>query len=371
MKKLIHFFKEETVLFIATILAIVSMFIIPIDQGYIEYIDVKTLALLFSLMVVMAGLQKQGIFTALASAMLPMAKHTGQLRLILVFLCFFTSMLITNDVALITFVPFSIIVYSMANRREDILYVVVLQTIAANLGSMLTPLGNPQNLYLYSISGMSIGIFLMTMLPLTIASGVLLIACCLMTKKDELHTSLEKTAICTSSKEKIVCVFYAVLFCVSLLTVLRIVPYQMTFALALVGGFITDKEVLKKVDYSLLITFISFFIFIGNMGRIEAVRDFLSNILVGREVLIGFLSSQAISNVPAAVLLSGFTTNWAELLKGVNIGGLGTLIASMASLISYKLYVKEMPEKKGKYMIIFSIFNIVFAIVLLVLEFVL
>ena len=371
MNKIKAFFKSETVLCIATVLAVISMFIIPIDAAYIEYIDVKTLALLFSLMVVMAGLQKQGIFTALASAMLPSAKHTGQLRLILVFLCFFTSMLITNDVALITFVPFSIIVYSMANKRDDILYVVVLQTIAANLGSMLTPLGNPQNLYLYSISGMSIGEFLMTMLPLTVASGVLLVVCCLATKKEVLQTSLEKTAVCTSSKEKLICGFYAVLFVLSLMTVLRIVPFEITFVIALVGGFFTDKEVLKKVDYSLLITFVSFFVFIGNMGRIEAVRTFLSNILVGREVLIGFLSSQAISNVPAAVLLSGFTTNWAELLKGVNIGGLGTLIASMASLISYKLYVKEMPEKKGKYMTIFSILNIVFAIVLLVLEFIL
>lgn len=371
MNKLKEFFKSETVLCIATVLAIISVFVVPVDAGYLEYIDVKTLALLFSLMVVMAGLQKQGVFTVLASTLLPNAKHTGQLRLILVFLCFFTSMLITNDVALITFVPFTMIVYSMANKREDILYVVVLQTIAANLGSMLTPLGNPQNLYLYSISGMSIGEFLMTMLPLTIASGVLLIICCLVTKKDELHAELEKASICTTKREKALCGFYGVLFIISLLTVLRILPYQATFAVALIGGFLTDKTVLKKVDYSLLVTFISFFIFIGNMGRIEAVRAFLSNILVGKEVLIGFLSSQAISNVPAAVLLSGFTDNYAELLKGVNIGGLGTLIASMASLISYKLYVKEMPEKKGNYTKIFTLLNIVFAVILLTLEFVL
>ena len=371
MKRLKEFIKSETVLCIATILAIASMFIIPLDMGYAEYIDTKTLALLFSLMVVMAGLQKQGIFTALASAMLPKAKHTGDLRLILVFLCFFTSMLITNDVALITFVPFTIIVYSMANKREDILYVVVLQTIAANLGSMLTPLGNPQNLYLYSISGMSIVEFLGTMLPLTIASGILLVICCMAVKKDELRTALEKQVICTTQKEKLICGFYGILFCVSLLTVLRIVPYQITFAIALLGGFLTDKNVLKKVDYSLLVTFVSFFIFIGNMGRIEAVRSFLSEILVGREVLIGFLSSQAISNVPAAVLLSGFTSNWSELLKGVNIGGLGTLIASMASLISYKLFVKEVPEQKSAFMKVFSVLNIAFAVVLLILEFIL
>lgn len=371
MRQLKEFFKSETVLCIAAVLALVSLFIVPIDAEYLEYIDVKTLALLFSLMVVMAGLQKQGVFTALASSLLPNAKHTGQLRIILVFLCFFTSMLITNDVALITFVPFTIIVYTMADRREDILYVVVLQTIAANLGSMLTPLGNPQNLYLYSISGMNMGTFIMTMLPLTIASGILLVFCCLITKRNALHTNLEQVAICTSRKEKLLCLFYGILFAVSLLTVLRIVPYQVTLSIALIGGFLTDKSVLRKVDYSLLITFICFFIFIGNIGRIEVVREFLSNILVGREVLVGFFSSQAISNVPAAVLLSGFTTNYADLLKGVNIGGLGTLIASMASLISYKLYVKEMPDKKGEYITIFSIFNIIYAIVLLVIEFIL
>lgn len=362
------FFKKETVLCIAMILAVVSMFIVTPDKGYAEYIDTRVLALLFSLMVVTAGLQKQGIFSVLASTLLPNARHTGQLRLLLVFLCFFSSMLITNDVALITFVPFAIIVYSMAGLKEQLLSVVVLQTIAANLGSMLTPVGNPQNLYLYTISGMSMGTFIMTMLPLTLVSAVLLFLCCIIPEKQELHAKFEKEALCPDKKGKLCIAFYVLLFAISLLSVLRVVPYQVPLAVAIIGTVITDCSVLKKVDYSLLITFVSFFTFIGNMGRIEAVRVYLSEILAGRELFVGFWSSQIISNVPATVLLSGFTDNWTGLLKGVNIGGLGTLIASMASLISYKLYTKEAPDRKLAYLLQFTGMNILFAVLLILME---
>lgn len=364
-EKIREFFRKETVLCIAAILAAASAFIVTPDRGYLGYIDVRVLSLLFSLMVVMAGLQKRELFTALASVLIPRAKHTGQLKLLLVFLCFFSSMLITNDVALITFVPFAIIVYTIAGLREQMAPVIVLQTIAANLGSMLTPVGNPQNLYLYYISGMGMGEFIMTMLPLTLISGVLLFVCCVIPEKQELHAELKQKRLCPDKRGKHCIGFYAVLFVVSLLAVLRIVPYQLPLFLAVAGAWITDRQILKKVDYSLLFTFVSFFIFIGNMGRIEPVRMFLTDILTGREMPVGFLSSQIISNVPAAVLLSGFTDNWQELLKGVNIGGLGTLIASMASLISYKLYVKEEPDRKLGYLCRFTGMNILFAVVLL------
>lgn len=368
MEKLKAFLEKETVLCAATALAVVSVFVVPPDSGYVSYIDMRVLSLLFSLMIVMAGLQKQGVFTAFASALLAKAKHTGQLRLILVFLCFFSAMLITNDVALITFVPLTVILYKMGERKKEILPVIVLQTIAANLGSMLTPLGNPQNLYLYSISGMSMGDFIGTMLPLTAVSGVLLYVCCISGKKEKLNTGISKETLSPDKRGKLCIGFYAVLFAVSLLAVLRFVPYQLPLLLAVAGAALTDRSVIKKADYSLLLTFVSFFVFIGNMGRIEAVRHFLSEILAGRELLVAFLCSQIISNVPATVLLAGFTDNWAALLKGVNIGGLGTLIASMASLISYKLYVKEEPDKKGKYLLHFTGMNILFAVVLFVAE---
>lgn len=362
--KITDFFKRETVLCIAAVLAVLSAFVITPDKGYAEYVDLRVLALLFSLMIVTAGLTKQGIFSALASALLPRAKHTGQLRLLLVFLCFFSAMLITNDVALLTFVPFTVIVYTMAGLRKQMLSVIVLQTIAANLGSMLTPVGNPQNLYLYSISGMGMAEFVMLMLPLTMVSAVLIYVCCIFPGKQELHTELEKKKLTPDRKGRCCIGFYVFLFAVSLLAVVRVVPYQIPLVLAVVGSVLTDWEVLKKADYSLLLTFVSFFIFIGNMGRMESVRTFLSQILNRREMLVAFFSSQIISNVPAAVLLSGFTENWAELLKGVNIGGLGTLIASMASLISYKFYCKEQPDRKREYLLYFTGMNLLFAVVL-------
>ncbi len=365
MNRLKGFFKEETVLCAAAVLAVLSMFFVPPDEQYMGYIDVRVLALLFSLMVVTTGLQKQGVFSVLASALLPKAEHTGQLRLLLVFLCFFSSMFITNDVSLITFVPFTVIVYTMAGLRPQMMMVIVLQTIAANLGSMLTPVGNPQNLYLYSVSGMSMTEFMKAMLGLTAVSGILLCLCCVLPGHQNMETDFQRKQLILDDKGKLCVGFYVVLFIASLLSVLRLLPYQVPLVLAVAGAVLTDRSVLKKVDYSLLITFVSFFIFIGNMGRIEAVREFLSGILEGRELVIGFLSSQVISNVPAAVLLSGFTDNWKELLKGVNIGGLGTLIASMASLISYKLYVKEEPEKKSKYLLYFTGMNVLFAAVLL------
>lgn len=369
MNRVKAFLKKETVLCIATALAVISMLAVPPDSGYADYIDVRVLALLFSLMLVMAGLQKQGIFAALAGRLLKGARHTGQLRLILVFLCFFLAMIITNDVALITFVPFTIIIYTMAGQKKEMLPVIVLQTMAANLGSMLTPLGNPQNLYLYSASGMGMAEFLLTMLPLTALSGVMLGICCTLMKKQKLQTAFQSEKTELGKKGKCCIAFYMLLFLVSLLAVVRILPYQVPLVLAVTGALLTDWTVLGKADYSLLLTFVSFFVFIGNMGRIGAVRELLSEILLGRELLTGFLCSQIISNVPAAVLLSGFTDNWTALLKGVNIGGQGTLIASMASLISYKLYVKEEPDKKGSYLLYFTAMNLLFAAVLLAAEY--
>ncbi len=375
LQKMRELLKEETVLTIAAILAVVSMLAIPPDAGYMEYVDTRVLALLFCLMLAMAGFQEQGIFKALAQALLSRAKNYRQLCLILVFLCFFSAMVITNDVALITFVPFTITILTMAGAREQILMVVVLQTIGANLGSMMTPIGNPQNLYLYAGSGMSMGAFLKLMFPATLVSGVLLFGCCVMQKQVEIRLdlignedgSLHEPACperC-AGRGRNVMIFYTLVFIVSLLTVFHVVHYVVLLVFTVVGVLAVHRQILKKADYGLLLTFVSFFIFIGNMGRIPAVSTWLSEILDGRELLVSFLCSQVISNVPAAVLLSGFTAQWDRLLLGVNIGGLGTLIASMASLISYKLYVREEPERKGVYFRKFTVMNVVFAVILL------
>lgn len=369
--KLIAFFKKETILCVAGLLAVISMIWIPPDGAYVGYINWQVLVLLFCLMSVMGGLQALGIFKAIANTLLHWANGLRQLTLLLVLLCFFFAMVVTNDVALITFVPFTILLLQMADLTGEMIPILVLQTIAANLGSMLTPIGNPQNLYLYTVSGMSPADFVLTMLPLTLFSLFLLVLCCMLTKdvplSGQMLPAIQSETF--STREKITLSALLMLFAACLMTVFHVMPYWTVLVISLVWFVFFERDVLGKVDYSLLITFIFFFVFIGNMGRIPAMRDAIAAILAGRELLVSFLCSQIISNVPAAVLLSGFTDHWKALLFGVNIGGLGTLIASMASLISYKFFVQANEKAKGKYLKHFTMMNILFAIPLLVVAF--
>lgn len=389
MKNIILFLRKETVLCVALVLAAVSAFIVPPDVKYVEYIDLRTLAILFCLMSVMAGLQKMGFFGNIAKRLLSKVKSGYSLILILVLMCFFFSMVITNDVALITFVPFTFIILNLLGQKKRnrlILQVTAMQTIAANLGSMLTPIGNPQNLYLYGKAGISIGRFILLMLPYTFLSLVLLIGWSMllgrrfsmdfnsgkinMNNTSGLGGAGGKDAAEENSDSEIQryrIYVYIGLFIFCLFAVGHIISWQAVLALVLVTVFVMDRDVLARVDYSLLFTFAGFFIFIGNMGRIPAFRDFLEGIIVNREVLTSIAASQLISNVPAALLLSGFTADYGNLIIGVNLGGLGTLIASMASLISYKYIAKEEPARKGAYIGMFTAGNIVFLAALAVL----
>ena len=370
MNKIIDFLKKETVLCIAFLLAVISAFIVGIDATYIEYMDFRVLVLLFTLMAVMSGLQALGIFEKLSYSLLKYVKSTRSLSLLLVSLCFFLAMLITNDVALITFVPFTILILEKTNGQKNLISIVVLETIAANLGSMLTPVGNPQNLYLYGLSGLSIGEFLLHMAPSTVLSFVLLLICSFLLKKEPI-TLTDSTHTQTIQKP-VLTAYYFVLFSLCLLTVAYLFPYPLLLLISIPVLLIWDRQTLKNVDYCLLLTFVSFFIFIGNMQRIPAVAEMLSSLVDGKELLVAFFASQIISNVPAAMLLAGFTNNYKELLLGVNIGGLGTLIASLASLISFKYFANHVPNlpkesgiTKGKYLLQFTIMNILFAIILL------
>ena len=275
-------------------------------------------------------------------------------------------MLITNDVALITFVPLAILILKMAHMEPSLCYIITLMTIAANLGSMMTPIGNPQNLYLYSVSGMPLLDFLMLMLPYTVVSGLLLLtAIGIRYRSTKISFEIpESSAILNRTR----IVYYFILFCLCLLTVAKICPIWLLFIIILAAVIKDDWKLLKSVDYGLLATFIFFFIFIGNMGRFSIFRDFISSILDGHEQLVAILSSQIISNVPAALLLSGFSNKWTSLIVGTNLGGLGTLIASMASLISYKQVAQNYPEQKGKYLGVFTICNIIFLIILYIVS---
>lgn len=361
--------KKEAVLTIAMMLAVISAFFVRPDKEYIWYIDFRTLAILFCLMAVMAGLQQIGLFQYVAEKLLKRVKHIRGIVCILVMLCFFSSMLITNDVALITFVPFTFIVLKMTlgDRAEKLIVpVVVMQTIAANLGSMLTPIGNPQNLYLYGKADMSFAKFMGFMLPCTLISFVLLALWCLFFKykgKKAVDVSLEGNDLLTSYKMQLV--VYGILFVVCLLSVAHIVPYGITLFAVLVVVFFLDKTVLGKVDYALLFTFVGFFIFIGNMGRVPAFNAFIKEMIDGNEILTSVIASQFMSNVPAALLLSGFTNQYKLLILGTNLGGLGTLIASMASLISFKYIGKEYKHLRGKYLGYFTVANVLFLLVLL------
>ena len=304
MSAIRSFVRREPVLFISAFAALITCFFVPPDLHYISYLDFRTLALLYCLMTVVNGLRQAGLFSHLAHTLCERAANLRTIAVLLVGLCFFTSMLITNDVALLTFVPFAVVVMGMAHHQQELIHVVVLQTVAANLGSMLTPVGNPQNLYLYSFYDMGFGEFLKVNFPVWGLSLVLLLLLCLFFRKDHLSVFLGEEP----GMEPAPILLHTALFLVCLLVVLRLIPW-----------------------YVMLL-------FSGNLARIERISSVIHQMMEGREYWMSLLTSQIISNVPAALLLSGFTNQSHAVLLGVNIGGLGTPIASLASLISLKLY---------------------------------
>jgi Na+/H+ antiporter NhaD/arsenite permease-like protein len=322
--------------------------------------DVRTLALLYCLMTVVAGLRRAGLFAYLAHSLCEHVKNVRMIGLVLVLLCFFSAMLITNDVALLTFVPFAVVVLGLADRKRDLIHIVVLQTVAANLGSMLTPVGNPQNLYLYSFYDLGFSVFLSTTLPYWLLSLLGVCLGCLTLPKAPLPVFLgEEPGLDTRTL-----VLHLALFLLCLAVVLRVLSWPVMLVVLVAVLLIFDRRVLLKADFLLLLTFAAFFIFSGNLARIGTVDRLLRRLLAGREYLVSLLASQFISNVPAALLLSGFTAGAKELLLGVNIGGLGTPIASLASLIGMKLYSHSEHAHTGRYLVDFTLVNVVFLLLL-------
>lgn len=349
------FVRREAVLVISLVCALLSMLAVPPDAAYAGYIDLRVLCLLFCLMAVVAGLQQCGLFTVLAQRLLTGRKQLRLLYLALVLLPFFCSMLITNDVALITFVPFTVLVLSHIDRMDALIRVVVLQTLAANLGSMATPVGNPQNLFLCSYYGLGFGAFLRVVLPLTLVSLLALSAAALWTRGETIEITFPQRE---QIRQPRLFVLLCLLFALCLLSVVHVLHYGIVTAAVALSLLLFARSLFARVDYALLLTFVGFFIFAGNIGRIEAVRNVLE-LLLGRSAYwTSVLASQVISNVPAAVLLSGFTDNWRALLAGVDVGGLGTPIASLASLISLKLYLRADNASLPRYLLVFTLANI-------------
>ena len=357
------FCKKNIVMLIALFLALFTSILVPIDKEYLGYFDFKTLACLFSVLACVCALKNINFFYMLASKIVQVFKTTKMSVLGLVYITFIGSMLIANDMALLTFLPLGYIVLSSTKKEKYMAFTFIMQNIAANLGGMLTPFGNPQNLYLYSKFNIPTGEFVSIMIvPFLIAIFLITLCCLIFVKNEEIKIEGEPIKL-----PPLRTIIYLLLFALSILIVFNFIPYQLGLIVIFISIFIMDRHAIKQVDYPLLFTFVFFFIFAGNMARIEGVRNLFSFLLEKNTLVFSVISCQFISNVPSAILLSQFTNNYRDLLVGVNIGGAGTLIASLASLITFREYVKHNPGKTKYYIGMFSLFNFAFLGILTVI----
>ena len=364
-----HFFKDmaypfvrkNAVMVIAFAAALLTCFIVTPDKEYLGYFDFKTLTCLFCVLAVVCALKNIKFFYILARKVVELFKNARMSVLALVYITFIGSMLIANDMALLTFLPLGFFVLNETDKKKYMAFTFIMQNIAANLGGMLTPFGNPQNLYLYSKFSIPTGEFMGIMLiPFALSILLITICCIVFVKNEPLELKGEKSEL-----PPVRTAIYLALFALSIVIVFRGIPYIVGLIVIPIALLIMDRSALKKVDYPLLLTFVFFFIFAGNMARIDGVRNIFGALMEKSTLLFSALSCQIISNVPSAILLSQFTTNYKELLLGVNIGGVGSLIASLASLITLREYTKNDPQGVKSYIIKFSLFNFAFLFILI------
>ena len=354
------FVKKNVVMLVAMAAAAVTCFLVPPDAAYLDYFDVKTLTCLFCVLAVVCALKNIQFFYILAKKIVRIFRNARMSILALVYITFLGSMLIANDMALLTFLPLGLYVLSSTGKGKYMAFTFIMQNIAANLGGMLTPFGNPQNLYLYTKFQISNLEFMGIMAPPFVLAVVLITLCCVIFVKPEPLELKDEPAALPIQRT----VIYLLLFALAIAIVFRGIPYWIGLVVIPAVLVFMDRKALKMVDYPLLLTFVFFFIFSGNMARIDGVRCLFSMLLEKSTLLFSVASCQIISNVPSAILLSQFTENYRDLLLGVNIGGVGTLIASLASLITFREYTKQNKGKTGYYMLLFSAFNFAFLIIL-------
>ena len=354
------FIRKNVVMVVAMVAAIITCFFVPPDRSYMDYFDVKTLTCLFCVLAVVCALKNVKFFYILAKKIVQLFKNARASILALVYITFIGSMLIANDMALLTFLPLGLFVLSSTGKSKFMAFTFIMQNIAANLGGMLTPFGNPQNLYLYTKFNIPTLEFMQIMAPPFVVAVVLITVCCMIFVKPEPLEMKDEPVSLPVGRTAV----YLALFTLSIAIVFRGIPYWIGLIVIPAVLIFMDRKALKMVDYPLLLTFVFFFVFSGNMARIDAVKNVFSILLQKSTFLFSVLSCQVISNVPSAILLSQFTQNYRELLLGVNIGGVGTLIASLASLITFREYTKQNKGKTGYYMLLFSAFNFGFLIVL-------
>lgn len=360
-KPVAAFVRKNTVMVIAFFAAAITTTFVPIDAQYLGYFDFKTLTCLFCVLAVVCALKDIRFFYMLARRIVHLFRNARLSILALVYITFIGSMLIANDMALLTFLPLGYLVLATTGKEKYMPFTFIMQNIAANLGGMLTPFGNPQNLYLYTKFSIPNAEFVSIMAPpFTLAVALITASCLIFVKPDALEVPDEEISL-----PPLRTTLYLALFALAIAIVFRGIPYWIGLVVIPLVLLFVDRKALLEVDYPLLLTFVFFFIFAGNMGRIDAVRSFFSSLLEKDTLTFSTLSCQFISNVPSAILLSQFTDNYRALLVGVNIGGVGTLIASLASLITFREYVKHNPGKAGSYIAQFSAFNFSFLFVLL------
>ena len=357
---LVRVLKKNIVMFVALAAALITVFLVPPDRAYLDYFDLKTLTCLFCVLAVVCALKNIQFFYVLAKKIVQLFKNARVAILALVYITFIGSMLIANDMALLTFLPLGYLVLSTTEKQQYMAFTYIMQNIAANLGGMLTPFGNPQNLYLYSYFNIPTGEFMSIMaLPFAIAVTLITVCCLIFVKPDPLNMVNEPIRLPAKRT-----VLYLALFALSIAIVFRGIPYWIGLIIIPAVLIFADRKALKMVDYPLLLTFVFFFVFAGNMARLQPVRELFSWLLAKSTLIFSVASCQVISNVPSAILLSQFTDNYRELLLGVNIGGVGTLISSLASLITFREYTKRNPGKTLHYVLLFSAFNFGFLIIL-------
>ena len=349
------FLKREAVLCIAFICACASVTITGDVVAIADYVDWRVISLLFCLTSATAGLSESGAIDRASRALVAGDRSKRLVCFALVMLPFFVSMLVTNDVALLSVVPIAIIALEAAGWRKSIPLVIVLQTIAANLGGMLTPIGNPQNLFIFTTFGLTTGDFFVALAPFGLLAFVILAACCIAMGKGRARVRIDASAKPFDAHRF---GLHATLFVLSVLAVVRIIPYQVVVGIIIVTLAMFDRPVFAKIDYGLLATFICFFVFSGSLAHIPTVQASLGSLMQSHPMLTALLASQVISNVPASVLLAEFTGNWHSLLVGVDLGGLGTPVASLASLIAFRIYLQSRGASSSAFMSRFVVANV-------------
>lgn len=362
-EKVLNFIKSEVVLSVAIILAIITCFFVPLDREYLTYFDWNTLICLFCMLAVVAGLKSTNIFELISRKIIGLFHTRRAVIYALVFGTFFFDMIVANDMSLITFLPLTYIVLHSTKNDKYLAFTFIMQTIAANMGGMITPYGNPQNLYLYSYYNIPTSEFFGILCAQTIMVAVLLWICCSFINNEPLK--LRRNSKIIVNKNDLY--MYIALFLLVIFTIFRLIPYMITFVIVILTILIKDRKRFKQVDYCLILTFFVFFIFSGNIARIPVITEFISTIVVKNTLIAGIVSCQFISNVPTAIFLSKFTTNYHDLLISVNIGSLGIIISSLASLITLKEFLKHQPKNFWKYLGMFTLFNTIFLLVLLMI----